>query len=176
MNGKFGEPWKTAFEDLVREMSPPMIRTASFLTRDSALGKDLAQEALVRTYKHWDRAQESPKAYVWAALLNLCRDQYRRQVRRGDVLGEVAEVLVHPAQTPVADEAIDRVQLIRVLNLLAPQAREVIVLRYLVGLSVIEVADVLNLPQGTVKSTASRALDTLRQSLGAPEKEVKNPC
>jgi RNA polymerase sigma factor (sigma-70 family) len=71
-------------------------------------------------------------------------------------------------ETPVPgaqDAHARRDQLVRALALLTPRQRRVVVLRHLEGLSEKEVADDLGVSVGTVKSTASRALVTLRGAL-----------
>ncbi|HUZ41972.1 MAG TPA: sigma-70 family RNA polymerase sigma factor [Acidimicrobiales bacterium] len=160
-----------AFEDLVREMSSPMIRAATFLTKDATGAKDLAQEALLRTYSHWSRAHVNPKAYVWTTLINLCRDERRRQIRRPHTQTNVPETQTVPDRVLMAERVVERLELERVLQLLPQQQREVVGLRYLVGLSVAEVADVLLIPEGTVNSAASRAITTMRETLEELSKE-----
>jgi RNA polymerase sigma-70 factor (sigma-E family) len=154
-----------AFEALVREMSAPLIRTATFLTKDATGANDLAQEAFLRTYAHWKKAQLNPRSYVWTVLVNLSRDHYRhqkRQPRKSDINPEVVSELPHLMMAERIDE---RLEIQRVLGDLPQQQREVVGLRYLVGLSVAEVAAVLLIPEGTVKSNASRAISALRKSL-----------
>jgi len=163
-----------AFEALVREMSAPMIRTATFLTRDATEAKDLTQEALLRTYAHWSRAQVNPKAYVWTVLVNLCRDQHRRELRRPNISRVESEALTVSTRLTMTERIDERLELERALQTLPQQQREVIGLRYLVGLSVVEVAEVLLIPEGTVKSNASRAISALRNSLEELVKEKDN--
>jgi RNA polymerase sigma factor (sigma-70 family) len=97
--------------------------------------------------------------------VNLSRDHYRhqkRQPRKSDINPEVVSELPHLMMAERIDE---RLEIQRVLGDLPQQQREVVGLRYLVGLSVAEVAAVLLIPEGTVKSNASRAISALRKSL-----------
>jgi RNA polymerase sigma factor (sigma-70 family) len=73
------------------------------------------------------------------------------------------------------DERIaERIELERALQSLTSNQREVVSLRYLVGLSVSEVSHVLRIPEGTVKSATSRALTTLRESFEKLPEEVES--
>jgi RNA polymerase sigma factor (sigma-70 family) len=74
-------------------------------------------------------------------------------------------------ERPVAgpEGGVDRLDLVQALAGLSPRARAVIALRYLDDLSVAEVALVLDLPEGTVKSQTARALDRLQGVLTTPE-------
>ena len=96
-------------------------------------------------------------------------------VQRGDglleVLGGRREVLSAPEHLPEGSSAgslgpsDDRDQLVRALALLSPRQRRIVVLRHFVGLPEAEVAAELGVSVGTVKSTASRSLATLRTAL-----------
>nr|WP_256970719.1 SigE family RNA polymerase sigma factor [Cellulomonas iranensis] len=143
--------------------APALARTAWLLCGDAHQADELVQQALVRTYLAWDRARErEPLAYARRVLANQRVSTWRRRRR---------EVLLGPAgmpETPVSgaqDAHADRDQLVRALALLTPRQRRVVVLRHLEGLSEKEVADDLGVSVGTVKSTASRALVTLRGAL-----------
>ncbi len=143
--------------------APALARTAWLLCGDAHQADELVQQALVRTYLAWDRARErEPLAYARRVLANQRVTTWRRRRR---------EVLLGPAgmpETPVSgaqDAHADRDQLVRALALLTPRQRRVVVLRHLEGLSEKEVADDLGVSVGTVKSTASRALVTLRGAL-----------
>lgn len=143
--------------------APALARTAWLLCGDAHQADELVQQALVRTYLAWDRARErEPLAYARRVLANQRVTTWRRRRR---------EVLLGPAgmpETAVAgaqDAHAERDQLVRALALLTPRQRRVVVLRHLEGLSEKEVADDLGVSVGTVKSTASRALVTLRGAL-----------
>ncbi len=143
--------------------APALARTAWLLCGDAHQADELVQQALVRTYLAWDRARErEPLAYARRVLANQRVSTWRRRRR---------EVLLGPAgmpETPVPgaqDAHARRDQLVRALALLTPRQRRVVVLRHLEGLSEKEVADDLGVSVGTVKSTASRALVTLRGAL-----------
>jgi RNA polymerase sigma-70 factor (sigma-E family) len=154
------------FAAFMATAAPALARTAWLLCGDVHQADELVQQALVRTYLAWPRARErDPLAYARRVLANLRVDTWRR--RRREVL--VAPVdLPHGAAPSGADRLADRDQLVRALATLSARQRRVVVLRHLEGLSETEVADDLGVSVGTVKSTASRALARLRDSLGEP--------
>lgn len=138
-----------------------LLRTAWFLVGDAHRAEELTQQALVRTYGAWPRAQRDPLAYTRRVLVNLRTDTWRRRRR---------EVLMAPERLPDrgrADhgEVEARDQLSRALGVLTARQRRVMVLRYLLDLPEAEVAADLGISVGTVKSTASRAVARLRAEL-----------
>jgi RNA polymerase sigma-70 factor (sigma-E family) len=150
------------FAAFMAEHTAALLRTAWYLVGDAHQAEDLVQQALVRTYAAWGRASSGdPLAYTRRILVNLRVDSWRRRRR---------EVLLAPAEMPDASHdpsgaTLDRDQLVRALALLTPRQRRIVVLRHLVGLPEAEVAAELGVSLGTVKSTASRGLATLRTTL-----------
>ena len=143
---------------------PALHRSAFLLCGDAHRADELTQHALERTYRAWPRARAGdPLAYCRRVLMNLRVDGWRRTRR---------EVLVDPQTLagrdgPWTDPDLgDRDEVLRALLALPLKQRRVVVLRYLLDLSEAEVAAELDLPLGTVKSTASRALASLRADLG----------
>ena len=152
------------FTAFVIEHRATLLRAAWLLVGDAHRAEELAQQALERTYVAWPRAREgNPLAYARRTLVNLRTDTWRR--RRREVLVEPSELRDHSAQHLDAERAGDRDRLARALGVLTERQRRIVVLRYLMDLSEAEVAADLGVSVGTVKSTASRALATLREAL-----------
>lgn len=152
------------FAAFMASAAPALARTAWLLCGDAHQADELVQQALVRTYLAWDRARErEPLAYARRVLANQRVSTWRR--RRREVLA-ATDRLPDRGVDGGQDVHDDRDQLVRALALLTPRQRRVVVLRHLEGLTEREVADDLGISVGTVKSTASRALRTLRQALG----------
>lgn len=137
-----------------------LLHTAWLLTGDAHRAEELVQQALVRTYSSWDRVSTDRLAYTRRTLVNLRVDTWRRR-RREVLTSELPERGGDDAHAPTDD----RDQLVRALALLSPRQRRIVVLRHLVGLPEAEVAAELGVSVGTVKSTASRGLQRLRESL-----------
>ena len=143
---------------------PALHRSAFLLCGDAHRADELTQHALERTYRAWPRAREGdPLAYARRVLMNLRVDGWRRT--RREVLADPHTLAGHDA--PWTDPDLgERDEVLRALLALPLKQRRVVVLRYLLDLSEAEVAAELDLPLGTVKSTASRALASLRADLG----------
>lgn len=138
-----------------------LLRTAWLLVGDRHRAEELTQQALVRAYTAWPRAREGdPLAYTRRILVNLRVDTWRR--RRLEVVTDRVPERAVPDDTA---RVADRDQLVRALALLTTRQRRIVVLRHLVGLPESEVAEALGVSVGTVKSTASRGLATLRTAL-----------
>jgi len=136
------------------------------LTGSGAEGEELAQEALVRMWWRWrlGRRPADPARYARRVLVNRQRSVLRRAAVEARSLGRARPAeLVPPADSERA------MVLWEAVKALPPRQRAVLVLRYKEDLTEAEVARLLGLPVGTVKSTGHRALARLRQRLGSPD-------
>ena len=138
---------------------------ARYLTRNAHDAEDVVQDACLRALKYFDsfRGEEGTSARAW--LLAIVRNTaYTWRRRRGvDALATEFDETQH-SQVEVYD-APDRELLARALDRLAPEFREVIVLREIEGLSYKEISDVAGVPVGTVMSRLSRARAHLQEAL-----------
>jgi RNA polymerase sigma-70 factor (sigma-E family) len=139
---------------------PALVRFATALTSDRALAEDVVQEVLIRAYGKWRHiaAMDQPEAYVRRMVTN----EYLSWSRRSSRIRHQADP---PEQAPApnhADGHAEREAIHAELARLPRRQRTVLVLRYYEHLTDAEIADVLGCPQGTVRSLASRALQTLR--------------
>jgi RNA polymerase sigma-70 factor (sigma-E family) len=133
------------------------------LTGSGAEGEELAQEALVRIWWRWrlGRRPADPASYARRVLVNRRRSLLRRAAVEARSLGRARpENVVLPAESERA------MVLWEAVRTLPPRQRAVLVLRYQEDLTEVEVARLLGLPVGTVKSTSHRALARLRERLG----------
>lgn len=143
-----------------------LIGAAFLLTGNVHDAEELAQTALTGTYVAWRRVRRDDAwRYARKALVNANIDRHRARMRRPQ---ETFAAVLESADPQSATATIeDRDQLMRLLGLLATRERAVVVLRYYCDLSVPEVAQLLDVSQGTVKSSASRALAKLRVAEGS---------
>ena len=150
------------FRDFMHARWLGMVRLAYALTGDQGHAEDVAQTAFARAYASWPKVRRTgnPEAYVRRIVINENLNRFRKH--------RVAERLTDsPPESSTADatrEYDERSALIAALQRLAPKQRAVVVLRYWIGLTEAEAATALNCSVGTVKSQASRALASLRQS------------
>ena len=148
------------FREYVASRSRALLRTAYLLTGNIADAEDLVQSALAKTYQAWGRIEDrgALDGYVRRAIVNTHISWWRR--RRVDEF-PTDEI---PDQ-PVADSSDETAQadaLRRAVNRLPHRMRAAVLLRFYQDMTEAEVADVLGVSQGTVKSTVSRAVAKLR--------------
>ena len=152
----------------------PLRRVGFLLCGDWDQAQELAQEAMARTYALWPRVQgyDRPAANARKVLLNRHRSLLRRAVvETRHLLASRHEDRHQP------DFAGDDLVLWQALQHLPPRHRAAIVLRYYLDLPEAEVARLLGVPVGTVKSWTHRGLARLRDRLGptyADERLVGN--
>jgi RNA polymerase sigma-70 factor (sigma-E family) len=146
------------FTDFFGAHAAGLRRTAYLVVRDWHLAEDLTQQAMAKLYAAWGRTRPATRlAYARRIVVNECLSHLRR--RRPETVFETVPDLAAPT---AGDPSLD---LGRALELLPPRQRAIVALRFLEDLSVDEVARVLGVASGTVKSQTSRALDTLRRHL-----------
>ena len=134
------------------------------LTGDKAEAEELAQEALARTWWRWAvHRPDDPAAYARRVLVNRRRSLLRRA---GVEARFLARTRVEPVPPPGDEQAMVLWQAVQGLP---PRQRAVLVLRFHEDLTEAEVARLLGLPLGTVKSLAHRGLARLRDRLGSPD-------
>ncbi len=151
------------FVDFVRGASPRLLKTAWFICGDPVQAEELVQAALERVYVRWARvADGDPLAYTRRVLLNLHIDDRRRSGRE-----TVVDLLPERPTRDTGPEDADHV--VRLLALLPLRERQVVVMRHYAGLPEAQVADLLGISLGSVKSSASRGLAKLRESLQREE-------
>ncbi len=149
-----------AFPQYVRARSPAVQRTAFLLTGDQHRAEDLVQEALIRTYRAWDRLHSgNPDAYTRTVMYHQNISWHRRRRHREVSTGEPPEP---PPRTDGEQLAADRIALRAALARLAARQRAVIVLRFFEDATEAEAAEVLGITVGTVKSQTAKALARLR--------------
>ncbi len=135
-----------------------MLRLGFLLTSDRDAAAEIAQESFIRTYERWDRL-DNPGGYLRTTVVNRCNDHHRRRLRRRT--HTVAAVIDHTVRDP--DDV-----LADVIGGLKPKRRAAVVLRYYLDLPQAEIAEILGVRPGTVKSLLHRALADLRTALDDP--------
>jgi RNA polymerase sigma-70 factor (sigma-E family) len=151
------------FESWLLAREPALQRTAHLLTGDVHSAQDLVQETLAKLYLSWDRIRDrgSVDAYARKILVNEHRTAWRRPVRRREQVTD--ELPDRPTGDPEYDGRREAVW--RFVCSLPPKQRAVVVLRFYEQLTEVEIADLMGISEGTVKSQSSRALASLRRAL-----------
>ena len=139
-----------------------LYRRAFLLSGQHADAEDLAQQTLIRARRHWTKVVRagSPDAYVTRILTNVYLSSRRRARVGSEVLRAVPETGAESTLSPIHGELWPH------LVGLPPRQRAVVVLRFYEDLPERDVADMLGISVGTVKSTTHRALAHLRVALG----------
>ena len=151
------------FAEYVGERSAALRRYAFLLTGDLASADDLLQDALVKVYRRWPPVTgPGTDAYVRTVIARTHISVWRRVGRR-EV--PVAELLDVADSRDVIDGVADRDEVWRLLRDLGPRQRAVVVLRFWSDLPEAEIASILGISTGTVKSQLHRALAHLRAAL-----------
>jgi RNA polymerase sigma-70 factor (ECF subfamily) len=148
-----------AFEALYRRHWPSAYRTAYLIVRDAAAAEDIAQEAFLRAAAALDRFDRRRPFGPWLhrIVANRALDWARARAVRREVGADPLEA-VAAAEPARADD-----DLAAAMADLPPDQRAVVVLRYLLEYTPGEIADLLDLPRGTVNSRMRRALDALER-------------
>lgn len=158
------------FEQLVLRHMDSAFNLARWFTRNQDEAKDLAQEALLRAFKAFDRF-EGEDGRVW--LLTIVRNLFYTSVSRKPQEQTVFDEEIHsPGEFSSNPEVLllrnVEAQTVRqAIEELPSEFREPVVLREMEGLSYKEIAAIMEVPLGTVMSRLARARDYLRHSLTA---------
>jgi RNA polymerase sigma-70 factor (ECF subfamily) len=151
-----------ALEALFRAHWPRAHRAAYLVVHDAAAAEDIAQEAFLAAVRALDRFDRRRPFGPWLhrIVVNRAIDWARARALRTEVeLGEPVAVEPHGVHA-------NRDALLAGLAVLSPEHRAVIVLRHLLEYTPGEIADLLELPRGTVNSRLRRGLDHLAEVVG----------
>lgn len=159
----------TALAELFRRHHGDLVRLATVMLRNRETAEDVVQDVFASVQKRSAQLVQPDAAlpYLRAAVLNRCRSVLRRQVL-AQRLGALRDVDFGLAQLSAEADVIraeERREVLAALAALPPRRREVLVLRYYVGLSEAEIAKTLGISQGTVKSAAARGIAALARKL-----------
>jgi len=167
-----------AYEQLVCRYQEIAFRTAYVTTRDAEAAKDAAQSGFIKAYYALNRFRSGTPFRPWLLKIvaNEARNQARSASRRTGRELQLAEGRPRDDAAPSPEEAalaaLNREALLRAVNALDANARQVIAYRYFLDLSEAEMADALDCRRGTVKSRLSRAVGRLRETLAGDTSEL----
>jgi RNA polymerase sigma-70 factor (ECF subfamily) len=165
-----------AFGVLVRRYQRRLTAFLGQLVGDLELARELSQEAFVRAWGALDRFDPRYRFSTWLFRIahNLGIDQLRRRrlqtvsLYRTDSEGSEVEVVVPDLDKDPLGHLENRAlaaELRQVIEELRPEYRELVLLRHFAGLSYQEIADIKEMPLGTVKNKLFRAHSVLRKAL-----------
>ena len=152
-------------EDLYRQHRMRLVRLAILLVDEPATAEDVVQEAFTGLHRNWGGLRDAQAAvgYLRTAVVNGSRSVLRRRKTARDYTPP------HTANARSAESlamlTAEHQAVVNALSKLPPRQREVLVLRYYGDMSEAEIAEATGISKGTVKSTASRALDALQKAM-----------
>jgi len=151
------------FSRLLESEIPRLRRYARALTRNTANADDLVQSSLVRALEkqHLWQPGSNLRAWLFTILHNQHVNDVRHSLREGS-LGPVEDAEPVWRMEPVVDASLQLRDLQRGINTLSHEQREVLLLVGPEGMRYEQVATILGIPVGTVRSRLSRARTTLR--------------
>jgi RNA polymerase sigma-70 factor (ECF subfamily) len=159
-----GQP--EAFEEIVLRYERAVYNLAVRTLRDSTEAQDATQEAFFKAYRALGSFRPGAKFSTWIFTIcyRLCCDRLAKRKRYSDdELPDRADPAAGPAA--VAEQNDEALRLRAAIDALPEKYRTVITLYHLQGKQYEEIATVLNLPLGTVKTHLFRAKDQLRKAL-----------
>lgn len=148
----------TDLDNLYQREYQPMVRLARLLTGSLATAEELVQDAFITLHQRADRI-DNPGGYLRRTVVNNCYSHLRRadlERRKLQVVGNRPD---HPELPTDLDETW------RSLESLKPRQRTALVLRFYEDLSVADVAELMGVREGTVKSLVHRGLRQLEKEL-----------
>ncbi len=152
------------FAAMYRRDLPVLVALASSLTGSRERGADLAQEAMVRAYRSWSSVGrlDRPGAWTRRVLINLAIDEHRRVQREDRAMARLPRGAATPAAEPRSEEFW------RAVRALPERQRAAVALHYLEDMSVNDIADLMEITTGTVKTSLHHARRALAEALSTP--------
>lgn len=155
------------FEVLFRRHYAALLRLGVVMLGSREAAEDVVQDAFVALHRRWRslRDPEAAEAYLRSAMLNGCRSWVRRQVTQR---APRPPMHVQPEPANPEEAAVGRAELeslVTVMRTLSGRQREVLACRYVLDLSVMETAQLLEISDGSVKAHTHRGLQALQQRI-----------
>jgi RNA polymerase sigma-70 factor (ECF subfamily) len=163
---------REAFAVLVHQVSDSLYAVAFRILRDSGRAEDALQNALVLAWRRIPRLRDPERFEAWIhrILVHACYDESRR-ARQWTASVRVVSVGGH--STPDGTHTVaDRDELERAFRRLSVDQRAVFVLHHYLGLPLVEVAELLEIPAGTARSRLHYAIAGLRDALTADAEPI----
>jgi RNA polymerase sigma-70 factor (ECF subfamily) len=161
-----------SIDDALRSLLPRLRRFALWLTRDEHAADDLVQSTMERALSKWHarREDESLRAWLFSIQYRLFLDGKRRSGRYARLLGLLRRGATDEPTWPSAERVATAHSTLATFASLSTEQRSLLIWITVEGLTYQEVADILQVPIGTVMSRLSRARAALRRlGEGAPD-------
>lgn len=149
---------KTAVEQLILTTQPQLFSFCFHLTHNKQISEDLTHDTFLKALASLDKLNQREQFMAWLKKIarNLYLDYLKSAQTKNQVLVEDYESVGLQQSTEISDSQIDAM---KILNLLDEEDRTILVLVDIQECSYSETAQILEIPEGTVKSRLSRARD-----------------
>lgn len=153
------------FDRLVEEFYQPLFRFGLSLTKNETEARDLVQQTFAQWARKGHQLRDESKVKTW--LFTTLRREFLATVKRGNRTSDepIDEGRAEAACDPAQADAVDASDLMALLNELPLEYREPLVLFYSRGMAYAEIAEILEIPIGTVMSRLSRGKGQLRRQI-----------
>ena len=150
-----------AFRDLYHQISGTVYGFALSLLKNKQDAEDVMHDTFIKIHSSAMSYRETGKPLAW--ILTIVRNLCYNKIRSGKVCEDIDEYenLVYREDT----DTVDRIVLKEALGILDVEERQIVVLHAMTGLKHREIAEILDLPTGTVLSKYSRALKKMRKNI-----------
>ncbi|WP_096156809.1 MULTISPECIES: RNA polymerase sigma factor [Bacillus] len=168
---------QTAFEVFVHRYHAPIYQYIERLVKDSKKAEDLVQDTFIRLIKQLQQKHipTHPKAWLYRVATNICKDywksaQYRSESPPADDLPIKKDE--KPSVIEIYEHQETRKEILHALNHLPQTQQQIVMLRFFQDLKLKEIAEITDLPLGTVKSNLFHALKKLKHFMEDETKEA----
>jgi len=164
---------RDAYAGLVAQVSDRLYAIAFRILRDTGLAEDALQNALVTGWRQVPKLRDPERFEAWIhrVLVTSCYIEARK-TRRWSANVRVLPEYAEPAAPDTTLDTADRDELERAFRRLPIDQRTVFVLHHYVGLPLVEIAETLGVPAGTVRSRLHYATRSLRTAVVADRGEA----
>ena len=165
-----------AFEEIIKLYEQKICSTIFYMVKNKDIVEDIAQEVFIKVYRNIDKFNEQSSLYTWIyrITMNACVDEIKKEKKITYLSnyveteeGEHEVEFEDPSQNvdEIISAKLDREELVKAIKRLPDDQRAIIVLRDIRGFTYWEIADMLKIKLGTVKSKISRARVSLKDEL-----------
>ncbi len=145
------------YADLYERYATDVLRMCYFYLGDRARAEDVTQDVFIRLMTTDPELQEGKeKSWLLKVAMNRCRDLWRGAWLKRVVLGSGSPVFERIPAPNELDDRADQQEMLDAINQLPTMFKEVILLHYYQGYAIGEIAEMMDLPEGTISSRLSR--------------------
>src|SRR5262245_9076323 len=144
----------SGFEDVYRREYPGLVAVATALTGDLGDGEDVVQDTMVKAFVRWDAVGrlERPGAWCHRVLLHACRSRWRRRRTEARFWGRARR-----QESLIAEPSAEVMVFWSLVRELPSRPRVAVTLHFAGERTLAEIASILDVPEGTVRSDIARA-------------------